>query len=320
MDINSVWVVMPATAEHLAALQEAAPGARIIRRRPGELEAGDLAEADIIVGNPPIAMLPQLKRARLIQLNTAGVAVPYLALEHSAPDTVLCCASGAYGPAISEHMMALLLGLMKRLHQYRDDQHQTLWQDRGQVRCLRGAKVLMLGLGDIGSHFASLCAAFGAEVVGVRRRGGEPPQGVSRVATLDHLDSLLPWADVVALALPETAGTRGLLNRRTIALMKPGAFVLNVGRGSAIDQAALAEALHAGHLAGAGLDVTDPEPLPAADPLWQAPNLLLTPHISGLYHLKVTHDLVIDIACRNIRALPDGPFVSRVDYASGYRA
>jgi phosphoglycerate dehydrogenase-like enzyme len=319
MDINNILVVMPAYKEHEQQLQAAAPGAKVSKVKPENLTAELVQEADVILGGLPPAFLPHMKKAKLLQLNFAGVAPPYLALKDSHPDTVLCCASGAYGPAISEHMVAMLLSLMKRLHQYRDDQEQAAWIDRGDVHSIRGAKVLVVGLGDIGRCFARLCAAFGAEVIGIKRRAGVPPECVSRVGTMAELDSLLPWADVVALSLPETPDTIHLMDSKRLALMKAGSFLLNVGRGSAIDQEALLKALRSGHLAGAGIDVTDPEPLPKDHPLWQEPNLVLTPHVSGLYHLRLTLDLIIDIACKNIKALPDGPFISKVDFRSGYR-
>jgi len=320
MDINKVLVVMPAYQEHEQQLQATAPGAKVSKVKPNNLSAEMVEQADVIVGNLPPAFLPYMKRAKLLQLNTAGVAPPYLALKDNSVNTVLCCASGAYGPALSEHMVGMLLSLMKRLHQYRDDQNQAAWIDRGAVRSIRGARVLVVGLGDVGLCFARLCAAFGAEVIGIKRRVSAPPEGVRRVATMQELDCLLPWADVVALSLPETPDTVHLMDTGRLALMKAGSFLLNVGRGSAIDQDALVNALHSGHLAGAGLDVTDPEPLPKDHPLWRELNLVLTPHISGLYHLRLTLDLIIDIACHNIKALPDGPFISRVDYQAGYRA
>ena len=319
MEINNILVVMPAYAEHEQQIQMAAPGANVIKVKPENLTAELVEQADVIVGNLPTVFLTHMKQAKLLQLNTAGVAAPYLALKDSHPDIALCCASGAYGPAISEHMVGMLLSLMKQLHRYRDDQHEAAWIDRGEVRSIRDSKVLVVGLGDIGLCFARLCAAFGAEVIGIKRRAGVPPEGVSRMATMAEFDSLLPWADVVALSLPETPDTIHLMDSRRLALMKAGGFLLNVGRGSAIDQEALLAALRSGHLAGAGLDVTDPEPLPKDHLLWQEPNLLLTPHISGQYHLRLTLDLVIDIACKNIKALPDGPFISRVDFESGYR-
>ncbi|NLD52259.1 MAG: D-2-hydroxyacid dehydrogenase [Clostridiales bacterium] len=321
MNIRNVLVIMRGEESHLEKLRQAAPEAEVIRQSVKTLTDEQIEAADVIVGNLPPERLPKMKKARLLQLNTAGVAAPYLALGQTAPDTVLCCASGAYGPAISEHMLAVLLMLMKRLHQYRDDQHQAAWVDHGTVRGLQHARVLVVGLGDIGQSFARLVSLMGARVAGIRRRAGTPPEGVEQVATMEALDRLLPQADVVALSLPETKETIGLMDVRRLGLMKQNSYLINVGRGSAVDQEALLAALQSGHLAGAGLDVTVPEPLPPDHPLWQQQNLVLTPHISGQYHMQITHDRIIDIAAHNIRALREGgQFIARVDYASGYRA
>ena len=321
MDIHNVLVIMRADEKHLEQLRQAAPGAEVIRQSVKTLTDAQIEAADVIVGNLPPERLPKMKKARLLQLNTAGVTAPYLALGKTAPDTVLCCASGAYGAAISEHMLAALLGLMKRLHEYRDDQHQAAWIDRGPVRSLRDAQVLVVGLGDIGQNFARLVSLMGAKVTGIRRRAGTPPEGVDKVATMEELDELLPQADVVALSLPETKETIGLMDAQRFVLMKPNSYLLNVGRGSAVNQEALVEALQSGHLAGASIDVTTPEPLPKEHPLWQQKNLLLTPHISGQYHLQLTHDRIVEIAAHNIRTLREGgEFIARVDYKSGYRA
>ncbi|MFZ4617012.1 MAG: D-2-hydroxyacid dehydrogenase [Rectinemataceae bacterium] len=316
----NILVTMPAAVEHRRMLLEAAPEARIVYAKATELALDEITSADIIVGNILGNQLPLLGSPRLIQLNTAGVAKEYLGLIRDLPGTALCCASGSYGPAISEHMLATLLGLMKRLHEYRDDQGEALWIDRGEVRSLKGARVLVVGLGDIGGCFARLCAAMGAQVSGIRRRPGPAPAGVEAVFAASSLEALLPEADVVALCLPETADTIRIMDKKRLMLMKQGSYLLNVGRGTALDQDALLQALREGRVAGAGLDVTDPEPLPKDHPLWREKNIVITPHVSGWYHLRETHDRIIAMACRNIQALPDGPFEGLVDFDSGYRA
>ena len=321
MRIENILVIMRADEGQLARLQAAAPDAKVIRQSVKTLTPQQVEEADAVVGNLPPTFFSHLKQIKLLQLNSAGVAPHYVALGQNTPGMVLCCASGAYGVAISEHMLGALLMLMKRLHQYRDDQHQALWEDRGDVAGLRGAQVLSVGMGDIGTRFAQLCACFGAQVIGIRRRPAAPPEGVQRIATMDELDDLLPRADVVALSLPETSDTIGLMDERRFNLMKQGSYLLNVGRGSAVDQPALLNALRNGRLAGASIDVTVPEPLPQGDPLWQEPNLLITPHISGQYHLRLTHDNIVDIAAHNIRVLQGGgDYRARVDVKAGYRA
>ena len=143
-------------------------------------------------------------------------------------------------------------------------------------------------------------------VRGIRRRPSAPPEGVEAVYTQDRLMEQLGWADVVLLSLPETQDTRALMGREQFQAMKRGGYVLNVGRGSAIDQGALLWAVQEGIVAGAGLDVTTPEPLPPESPLWQEPNILITPHVSGGLHAQRTHDNIFEIAAHNIAALPDG--------------
>ena len=137
--------------------------------------------------------------------------------------------------------------------------------------------------------------------------------------TMDQLDELLPQADVVSLSLPGTKDTTHVMDARRFGLMKQDAVIMNVGRGSAIDQDAMLEAIRSGRLSGAVIDVTAPEPLPQDSPLWEEPRILLTPHVSGLFNLDITWENVVDIAIHNLSHWPRGPFVSRVDYESGYR-
>lgn len=190
---------------------------------------------------------------------------------------LLTCSTGVYGHSVSKHLFAMLLALMKRLPQYRDQQRQAQWRDLGQARSLLDAEVLMVGTGDLGTSFARLCRALGAHTTGVRRDPARPAQGIQRIYGLSELDELLPRADVVALALPQSPKTVGLFGRERLLRLKEDAILLNGGRGSAVDCAALAEVLESGRLWGAGLDVTDPEPLPPEHPLWRQPRALIIP-------------------------------------------
>ena len=314
--IRNILVVMPAADSHRRQLEAAAPGAVFTYASSPAEE--DVARADAIVGNIRPELLAHAKNLKLLQLNSAG-SNPYLSLPAVCPGARLCCATGAYGLAISEHMMGVLLELMKKLSLYRDNQFEGRWQDLGPVTSVYGANVLVVGMGDIGTSFARLCAAFGARVTGVRRRAGEKPDFVESIRTPADLDALLPEADVVFLSLPETPETIGLMSDQRIALMKETAYLLNCGRGSAVDQAALLRAVRAGKLAGAGLDVTTPEPLSQDHPLWREPRIVITPHVSGQYHLAETHNRIVALACRNLRALQSGgPLESEVSFSAGY--
>lgn len=335
-----ILVTIPAEPRQKALLQEAAPGcefrfkgASVLRGKngliggqpfpelldDGPLTPEDAAWTEIILGNVEIEFLQQSKKLRWLQTNSAGVEA-YLSPGVLPEGTLLTNASGAYGLAISEHMLGMLLALMKKLELYRDAQKSGDWRSLGGVSSLYGASVLVLGLGDIGGEFGRRCKALGAKVVGVRRVKREKPEYADEVHTLEELDFLLPRADVVAVTLPGTAATRNLLDKERIARMKGGAFLLNVGRGNIVDTEALCSALETGKLAGAGLDVTDPEPLPPEHRLWQIPTALITPHISGFYHLRETYDRIFGICLENLkRYLAGAPLKNQVDLAAGYR-
>ncbi len=276
----------------------------------------DIAWADAILGNVQPGLLENLK---WLQTSSAGVEF-YTAPGVLPKGAALTNATGAYGLAISEHMLGMLLMIFKKLELYRDAQLKENWSGQGQVRTLLGATVLVMGMGDIGGSFARLCKAMGAYVIGLRRSDGSRPDYANEVHLTGELDSLLPRADVVAVTLPGTPETRGMLGKERIGKMKPGAVVLNVGRGYLLDTEALCDALESGRLGGAGLDVTEPEPLPKGHRLWGLPTAVITPHVSGGYHLWETHERIVDIFVENLgRFLRGEALKNLVDFETGYR-
>ena len=315
----NVLVLLPVTETHKATLQAALPEAEFTFVAPESavgrqvtLDAGlaavtdeQVAAADVIVGNLPPQRVPQATHLQLLQLNSAGYD-NYLAAGTVPAAVELCCASGAFGQAVGEHMFAMLLSLMKRLPGYQDMQRDRAWGDLGPVTSLSGAHVLVLGAGDIGTHFAQLCRGMGAHVEGVKRNNLAYPSVFEAMHTMDELPQVLPQADAVVSFLPSTAQTKGLADAGFFEAMKPGAFFVNGGRGDLVVAGALVDALQSGHVAGAALDVTDPEPLPAGHVFWDAPNLLITPHISGFFHLQATLDNIVEIAAENLRHLAAG--------------
>jgi len=320
MTINNILVLTRLDDENLNKLQKAAPEAVIVMQKQTELTQAQAEQADVIVGNIDLSYLPHLKQAKLLQLLSSGVPEGYLKLKEEAPGCILCSASGAYGGAISEYMLAGLLMLMKHLQLYRDDMPAGVWKPGEKSDFIKGAKVLSVGMGDIGTSFGRLCSLLGAEVTGIRRRAGNPPPFIHQILGMDSLDSLLPGMDVVALSLPQTPQTVGVMGKQQFELMKEGSYFINVGRGSAVDQEALLWALRSGKLAGALIDVMMPEPLPPDHPLWQEKNLMITPHISGQYYSDHTRHELVDLVCRNIKALKDGgDMTARVDFQTGYR-
>lgn len=319
MRLENILVLLPVNDRQKAMLREKAPGATFVFQTAGTVTAEQMAQAEAIIGNPPAQLLPKAARLRWLQLNSAG-ADAYL---HGAlpAGAVMTNATGAYGLAISEHLLAMLLSLLKNLPFYRDNQRQSLWKDGGPARSVYGSQALVVGLGDIGGEFARRLQALGASVTGVRRTdNAEVPPYVDRLVLADQLDDWLPTADIVALCLPGTQETTHLFSAQRIARMKPGAILLNVGRGSAIDTNALCDALESGRLSGAGLDVTDPEPLPADHRLWQTPGALITPHVSGGFHLRETFERIVAISAENLgRLVADQPLRNQVDFSTGYR-
>ena len=332
MNEKRALVTIPTGERHRNLLQQAAPGWEFRFRgtdtlvcAPQEALPGqpvtqeDVDWAQVILGNVPAAMLHGSPALEWLQTNSAGVE-PYIQPGVLAGDTLLTNATGAYGLAISEHMLGMLLELFKKLELYRDAQKSGAWQSQGAVKAVYGSTVLVLGMGDIGGEFAARCKALGAKVIGVRRSPRPCPEYADEVHLLEDLDSLLPQADVVAITLPGTDATRGLMSRERLAKMKEGAVLLNVGRGFIVDTEALCDALERGHLSGAGVDVTDPEPLPPTHRLWNIPTAVVTPHISGFYHLRETHERIVGIFLENLRHFQAGePLRNLVDFATGYR-
>ena len=332
MNEKRALVTIPTGERHRNLLQQAAPGWEFRFRgtdtlvcAPQEALSGqpvtqeDVDWAQVILGNVPAAMLHGSPALEWLQTNSAGVEA-YIRPGVLAGDTLLTNATGAYGLAIAEHMLGMLLELFKKLELYRDAQKSGAWQSQGAVKAVYGSTVLVLGMGDIGGEFAARCKALGAKVIGVRRSPRPCPEYADEVHLLEDLDSLLPQADVVAITLPGTDATRGLMSRERLAKMKEGAVLLNVGRGFIVDTEALCDALERGHLSGAGVDVTDPEPLPPTHRLWNIPTAVVTPHISGFYHLRETHERIVGIFLENLRHFQAGePLRNLVDFATGYR-
>lgn len=332
MNEKRALVTIPTGERHRNLLQQAAPGWEFRFRgtdtlvcAPQEALPGqpvtqeDVDWAQVILGNVPAAMLHGFPALEWLQTNSAGVEA-YIRPGVLAGDTLLTNATGAYGLAIAEHMLGMLLELFKKLELYRDAQKSGAWQSQGAVKAVYGSTVLVLGMGDIGGEFAARCKALGAKVIGVRRSPRPCPEYADEVHLLEDLDSLLPHADVVAVTLPGTDATRGLMSRERLAKMKEGAVLLNVGRGFIVDTEALCDALERGHLSGAGVDVTDPEPLPPTHRLWNIPTAVVTPHISGFYHLRETHERIVGIFLENLRHFQAGePLRNLVDFATGYR-
>lgn len=217
-----------------------------------------------------IEALPRLSALRVVQANSAGVDW----IAPSVPEGVtLCSARGTRDAPVAEWVVGAILDSYKGLARFRRQQEQAQWKPR-MPRELAGSKVLIVGYGSIGRAVEDRLRPFGVEVTGVASRRRGSTHGI------DAIDELLPHADIVIVLLPATPGTVGLIEQQRLARLKPGALLVNAGRGAVVDMEALGDELESGKL-DAALDVTDPEPLPPESPLWRLPNVLLTPHIAG---------------------------------------
>lgn len=321
---KQILVCLPLREEQKRAMQQAAPEAEFRFTVPVDVTAEDVRWADAVLGNVPVELIRQNDRLEWFQSNTAGPDA-YLAPGVLPERCVVTNATGAYGLAISEWMLGMWLGLQKDLFLYRDRQNRSEWAPTGHsVRSVYGSRVLCVGMGDIGSNFARRAHALGAEVVGVRRtvHPDTPcPDYCLRVVAQSQLDEELPEADLIALSLPGTPETNKLFNAERFARCKDGAILINVGRGTTVDSDALVEALRSGKIFGAGLDVTDPEPLPADHPLWGEPGAIITPHNSGKFSLPKTLDNIVDIFIHNLKRYAEGlPLDNQVNRTTRYAA
>ena len=247
---------------------------------PALRDADALVCPDYFYGPELAAAAADAPKLRVIQLLTAG----YDRVERfGAPARVSVCNAGpAYAPAVATHAMALLLALQRGVPAILRDQSRHAWERgfAGALTTPARSNMVVIGLGPIGREIARLGRAFEARIIGVNRSGAAV-EGVDETVPASRLREILPGADSIMLALPLAAESRHLIGAAELALCKPSALIVNVARGAIVDQVALAAALAAGTIAGAAVDVTDPEPLPPEHPLWDAPNLILSPHVAG---------------------------------------
>ena len=303
----------------LPALRQAAPGAKLL-----EVSAAtpkQIAAADAAIGVCSEALLTQAKQLQWIQWPAAGVdrcvQQPLLHERH----VLLTNLQRTMGASMAEHVIGLMLALSRHFDYFLKQQEQARWakeeSTRPQLVDLEGKTVLVVGLGGIGTEVARRAHALGMRVVATRASGRTGPDFVSYVGLPDELLKLARDADFVVNCAPLTPQTTGIFNREFFDTLKPGAYFVNVGRGRSTVTADLVAALRSGHLAGAGLDVVDPEPLPAESPLWHLPNVIITPHVSA--DTPVSEEQRNFVMVENLRRYAAGePMLSVVDLERGY--
>ena len=285
-----------------------------------DLPENERGRYEALYGNPAPEILHLFPNLKWVCVSSAGVDRYVDDAIYPNADVVLSNSTGSYGVTISEHILMMALMLLRRMPDFQEAARQHIWHGPLPTHSIYGSRITMLGTGDIGTAFARRAKALGAvAVTGVRRSPKAADPAFDRVITFRELDEVLPETDILVSALPHTPLTAGVISRERIALLPHGAILINVGRGTAVDQEALMEALRSGHLAGAALDVMVPEPLPADHPLWDTPNLLLTPHISGNMSLGHTCDVDVDLFCQDMERFAKGmPLLRAVDRKQGY--
>jgi phosphoglycerate dehydrogenase-like enzyme len=280
----------------------------------GGAELGPLERADaVVVFRTSPADLPELPESvRWVQLPSAGVEHW---LESGAIDggRRWTSAGGVYARPVAEHCLALMMAGDRGLRRLVE---ARTWDDSRATRVLDGLTVAIVGAGGIGRALIEMLQPFKVEIIAVTRSGREV-EGATRSLSAEQLDEVWPAADHVVIAAPATAGTRHLVGAAQLEAMRDDAWIVNVARGSLIDTDALVEALRNGTIGGAGLDVTDPEPLPDGHPLWELENVIITPHIANPYSVEET--LLGERVQENVRRFAAGEdLLAPIDPEAGY--
>jgi phosphoglycerate dehydrogenase-like enzyme len=305
-------------------LERRLTGVRIVAASSRDELAAEIGDAMVFFGFTfPEPLFAQAKRLRWIHSASAGIeANLFPALVAS--DVVLTNSTGLHETCIPEHVLALLFAFARNLPAAFRLKQERRWDRieplrRGGIRELAGSSLAVLGAGPIGRALTEKAAALGMHVRVLRRHAGAPVPGAERVVGPDALHELLGWAQWVVLAVPLTAETRHLIGREELRAMRSDAVLVNIARGDVVDQDALVDALRERTIAGAGLDVTTPEPLPAEHPLWELPNVIVTPHVSG--YMPGYFPGVFALFAENLERFVQGrPLRNVVDKRLGYVA
>lgn len=276
-------------------------------------------DADIIYGFAP-SIVKTSKKLKWLCVPWAGVDSIMSPGYFANDDCLLTNSAGAYGVSIAEHMIAVSLVMMRRLDEFFDETRNGKWLLPRPQKSLKDCRITVLGTGDIGTTFAKRAKAFEpAKITGVCRSGKASQAVYDEVLPVSKLEQILPETDLLAMSLPATPETKGIISREKLSLLPKGAYIVNVGRGSAIDEDALAELLESGHLAGAALDVFQKEPLPQESKLWKTKNLLITPHVAGNMTLAYTKNKNVEMFIEDLHNFSAGkPLRYLVDRKLGY--
>lgn len=298
--MKKIYTFIPLKTEHKKILESSSSNCEFIHLGLIKPTLEQVKDANVIIGNIPVDILKNIPDLEFVQLNSAGTN-GYADNPDFPKNVVLANASGAYGVAISECILAGILTLMKHIPSYIKNQSNHEWKDEGSVKSIYGSNILVLGLGDIGKEFSKRAYAMGAHITGIKRNVKDKPEYIDKLCTMDSLYEELEKADIIVSSLPGSKSTYHLLDEKTLNYVKKQPVFVNVGRGTLIDSCVLEKALKENIFSGAYIDVTDPEPLPKDSNLWNINNLIITPHVTGGYHLEETLNRIVQISATNIK-------------------
>jgi D-3-phosphoglycerate dehydrogenase len=308
----------PVESRHIAQISAAAPTIEVVDAGQ-ERVADELLRADLFCGHPKVPVpwdeVVRLGRLKWIQSSAAGLdhcLVPSVI----ASDILVTSASGVLANQVADHTLALLTGLLRSLPTFfrAQQQHEFI---RRPTRDLHDARIGIVGLGGNGRRLAEVLNAFRTTILATDYYPVNKPDFVAELLPADALDDILPRVDILILAAPLNDQTRGMIDARRLALLPAGAVVINVARGPLVVTDDLVAALESGHLAGAGVDVTDPEPLPTDSRLWDLPNVIITPHVGGQARTRI--DDMTNFFCDNLARYQAGrPLRNLVDKHLGF--
>ncbi|MFW5976618.1 MAG: D-2-hydroxyacid dehydrogenase [Bacillota bacterium] len=303
--------------EQIKKLKKIAPEYDFIIKTRENVKIKDMVKPEVIYGIPSREQLKKAANLKWLQLESAG-ADNFINKEiYPNKNIILTNSSGVYGLPIAEHVLSMILAFNKNIPQYVKQKQDKTWQGLEKNRDLYNSVVGIIGLGDIGNQIAKKSHALGSKVLAVKNTPENKPEYVEKLWGQEGINTLLQKSDYVVLALPLTEQTMGIIDEKRLKLMKPDAFLVNIGRGKLIEQEALIKALKKDWIAGAGLDVTNPEPLPESSPLWDLKNVILTPHVSGLSPSNIERKF--DIFRENLKRYINGDnLINKVDFSRQY--
>jgi phosphoglycerate dehydrogenase-like enzyme len=304
-------------------LQQEFPKHKFVQLETYDRVPEEIPDANVFIG---WSLRPQqfvaVKKLRWIHSPAAAVH-QLMFPELIESDVILTNSTGIHGPVVAEHAIAVLLALAKRLPQAMQYQakkiwsQDQLWHERPRPREVADTTVAVIGMGGIGREFTKRAKALGMKVLAVRENPAKGTGGADAVYSPAEIASVLPQADYVLLCTPVTPATTGLINVARLSKMKPDAYLINVGRGPLVDEAALIQALQERRIAGAALDVFNEEPLPADSPFWSLDNLLITPHTAAVTERLWERHYKLIVENLN-RFLAGQPLLNQVDKKLGY--